>query len=141
MSKPILALGAIAAAITAAWALLARIGPLLRKAAHFIDDVAGEPARPGQPARPGLMERVAVIEADAASAKANTEPNGGSSSHDQIMRAMRRIEDAQARQRDEFRAYARVMRGLHEETTALAAEHGFTVPPWPWSDLPPEEHT
>lgn len=64
MSKPILALGAIAAAITAAWALLARIGPLLRKAAHFIDDVAGEPARPGQPARPGLMERVAVIEAD-----------------------------------------------------------------------------
>ena len=57
MSKPILALGAIAAAITAAWALLARIGPLLRKAAHFIDDVAGEPARPGQPARPGVFHK------------------------------------------------------------------------------------
>lgn len=36
--------------------------PWLRKVMHFIDDVSGEPARPGVPARPGLMERLTVVE-------------------------------------------------------------------------------
>jgi hypothetical protein len=36
--------------------------PFARKVSHFIDDVAGEPERPGVPARPGLMERVTTIE-------------------------------------------------------------------------------
>ncbi|WP_144795686.1 hypothetical protein [Microbacterium paludicola] len=48
-------LGAIFAAFK--WVI-----PLGRKVSHFIDDVAGEPARPGVPARPGLMERVTAIE-------------------------------------------------------------------------------
>lgn len=50
----------------AAIAVLAWVGfkifPSLRKIMHFIDDVAGEPARPGVDARPGLMERVTSIE-------------------------------------------------------------------------------
>src|SRR5690554_1046744 len=29
---------------------------------RFIDDVTGEPARPGHDAKPGLMERLAVVE-------------------------------------------------------------------------------
>ena len=36
--------------------------PFARKVSHFIDDVAGEPERPGVPARPGLMERFAKVE-------------------------------------------------------------------------------
>ena len=49
----------------AAGALFATIKwviPFARKLSHFIDDVAGEPARAGVPARPGLMERVTTIE-------------------------------------------------------------------------------
>lgn len=39
-----------------------KVFPFLRKITHFIDDVAGEPARPGVVARPGLMERLSVVE-------------------------------------------------------------------------------
>lgn len=34
----------------------------MRKLFHFIDDVAGEPARPGHPERPGMMERIGALE-------------------------------------------------------------------------------
>lgn len=39
-----------------------KVFPWVRKIMHFIDDVTGEPARPGVPARPGLMERLTVVE-------------------------------------------------------------------------------
>lgn len=39
-----------------------KVFPVLRKINHFVDDVAGEPARAGVPARPGLMERLSVVE-------------------------------------------------------------------------------
>lgn len=39
-----------------------KVWPYLRKLSHFIDDVAGEPARPGIPARQGLMERLSTVE-------------------------------------------------------------------------------
>lgn len=39
-----------------------KVFPWLRKLMHFIDDVTGEPARPGVVARPGLMERFATVE-------------------------------------------------------------------------------
>lgn len=39
-----------------------KVFPFLRKLTHFIDDVVGEPARPGVEARPGLMERLSVVE-------------------------------------------------------------------------------
>lgn len=39
------------------WAL-----PKMRQLGHLIDDLAGEPARPGVPARPGLMERMKSVE-------------------------------------------------------------------------------
>ena len=51
--------------------ILATIGFLIwklwhpmRKLFHFIDDVAGEPARPGHPARPGMMERIGALESE-----------------------------------------------------------------------------
>lgn len=44
------------------WAL-----PKLRQVGHLIDDLAGEPARPGVEARPGLMERMKSVEDYAAS--------------------------------------------------------------------------
>lgn len=54
-------LGVLAALIFIAW-LAYKIAPALRKLSHLVDDLAGEPARPGVPARPGLMERMASVE-------------------------------------------------------------------------------
>ena len=51
----------LAAAAVLVWVGV-KIFPFLRKITHFIDDVAGEPARPGVDARPGLMERLSVVE-------------------------------------------------------------------------------
>lgn len=45
----------------AGW-LLAKAWPALRKFAWFVDDMTGEPARPGVPARPGISERLAALE-------------------------------------------------------------------------------
>lgn len=52
----------VALATLAGW-LLAKAWPALRKFAWFVDDVTGEPARPGVPARPGISERLAALEA------------------------------------------------------------------------------
>lgn len=51
------------AAISAVFAAFKWVIPFARKISHFVDDVAGEPARPGIPARPGLMERLSTVEA------------------------------------------------------------------------------
>lgn len=50
------------AAIGALIWVAVKVFPFLRKINHFVDDVAGEPARPGFEARPGLMERLSVVE-------------------------------------------------------------------------------
>lgn len=39
-----------------------KIFPVIRKFVAFVNDVAGEEARPGTPARPGLFERLSRIE-------------------------------------------------------------------------------
>lgn len=65
------------AAIAVVVLVVVKIWPLLRKLGHFLDDVAGEPARPGVPARPGLMERLARIEHEVF-------PNSGGSLRDRV---------------------------------------------------------
>lgn len=59
--------------------LIKKVWPLLRRLGDFLDDVAGEPARPGVPARAGLMERVQRIEYELF-------PNSGKSMRDQTDR-------------------------------------------------------
>lgn len=54
-------LGALLTAI--AWTVR-KLWPGVRKLNHFVDDVMGEPARPGVPARAGLVERMANLEQD-----------------------------------------------------------------------------
>ena len=65
--------------IVMVWGLIKKVWPLLRKLGDFLDDVAGEPARPGVAARAGLMERVQRIEHELF-------PNSGKSMRDQIDR-------------------------------------------------------
>lgn len=56
------ALTALGALLTALSGLAYKVWPVARKLNHFVDDVAGEKARPGVPARPGLMERMCNLE-------------------------------------------------------------------------------
>ncbi len=61
-------LAALGLAVWVVW----KVYPTVRKLGHFVDDVAGEPARAGQPARPGLMERIATVEGQNAEFAAGT---------------------------------------------------------------------
>lgn len=84
----------------ALFAAIKWIIPLGRKISHFVDDVAGEPARPGIPARPGLMERLSTVEAKQDEQTAALEvvrhevtTNHGSSLKDSVKRLEKRFED------------------------------------------------
>lgn len=55
----VLVWGTVAASVFAVFRWLI---PFARKLVHFLDDVAGEDARPGVAARPGLMERLSIVE-------------------------------------------------------------------------------
>lgn len=65
--------------------LIKKVWPLLKKLSDFLDDVAGEPARPGVPARAGLMERVQRIEHELF-------PNSGKSLRDQTNRIEEKVD-------------------------------------------------
>jgi hypothetical protein len=52
---------ATAGLIVVSWRFLRGAARLFNKTVHFLDDVNGEPARPGVPRRPGLVEQVAQI--------------------------------------------------------------------------------
>lgn len=69
---------------------IVKLWPYGQRLMRFIDDVAGEPERPGFPARPGLMERVARIEHE-------VRTNHGTSLKD----AVKRIETGQIEHRAE----------------------------------------
>lgn len=62
--NPILAwLGGALALMAGAWPTVIRpAARIIRRAVHFLDDVAGEPARDGVPARPGVMKRLESID-------------------------------------------------------------------------------
>lgn len=70
--------------------VIVKLWPYGRRFMRFIDDVAGEPERPGFPAKPGLMERVARIEHE-------VKTNHGTSLKD----AVKRIETGQIEHRAE----------------------------------------
>lgn len=77
--------------------------PWLSRLKDFIDDLMGEPARPGVQARPGVMERLAAqeietkrnrnelatVKALAESAEYHSRPNGGGSAYDHLMAEVR----------------------------------------------------
>lgn len=65
--------------------VIRKLWPVVKKLADFLDDVAGEPARPGVPARAGLMERVQRIEHELF-------PNSGKSLRDQTNRMEQKLD-------------------------------------------------
>lgn len=88
------------ACIGAVFAAFKWVIPFARKIIHFVDDVAGEPARPGIPARPGLMERLSTVEAKQDEQTAALEvvrhevtTNHGSSLKDSVKRLEQRFDE------------------------------------------------
>lgn len=77
------------AAVAVVAYVIVRVWPLVRKLGHFLDDVAGEPERPGVPARPGLMERIGRIEHEVF-------PNSGKSLRDAVDRQGQKLDTALA---------------------------------------------
>lgn len=75
--------------IAAAGALVTLVVKLwqpLKAFSDFLDDVKGEPGRPGVPARPGLMERVGSIETSLSEVRHEVLPNTGTSLNDSVRR-------------------------------------------------------
>ncbi|APU20959.1 hypothetical protein [Actinoalloteichus sp. GBA129-24] len=88
------------AAVSVVVTVLARAvrwaGPRLRRLGHLIDDLSGEPARPGHPARPGLMQRVGTLEDRLGVVEERTRElkhNGGSSIKDAVHRVDAALSD------------------------------------------------
>lgn len=61
-----------------------KIAPVARKLGHLVDDLVGEPERPGVPARPGLMERMEAVETKAEIIRHEMYPNSGKSLRDKL---------------------------------------------------------
>lgn len=78
----------VVAGIGGLWALLRRAVPVLRKIGHLVDDLVGEPARPGHPARPGVMQRLQELDERTAELR----PDSGGSIKDTVHRIDQRIE-------------------------------------------------
>lgn len=81
--------------IGAVWAAIRRIAPAIRKVVHLVDDLLGEPDRPGVPGRLGVMERLQQLDERTAELR----PNGGKSIKDQITRMDQRISEISGRLR------------------------------------------
>lgn len=76
--------------------LIAVVTPFWRKIrsiSHLIDDWQGEPARPGVPERKGVMVRLQEIEDRVMSTEYHVRPNHGGSSHDNMMKQLKKIEE------------------------------------------------
>jgi hypothetical protein len=77
------------AAVVVSGVIIAGRKPV-KKFVDFMDDMSGEPARPGVPERPGVMVRLERIEMRVARIEDQVHPNHGSSMAD----AVHRIEQA-----------------------------------------------
>ena len=97
----LLATAVIAMATLAA--LARRVWPVAQAVASFLEDWAGDPARPGVAAQPGVMERLQSIEQRIGDhtgplrALRELMPNGGATIKDQVGRIDRRVEHVDQR--------------------------------------------
>ena len=79
----------ILVALGVLYAAARRVGAFTRRITHTLDDLTGEPERPGVRARPGVMERLSSIEQRLDEVEGTTRqlrPNGGSHLADAIAR-------------------------------------------------------
>ncbi|WP_245881648.1 hypothetical protein [Streptomyces milbemycinicus] len=85
------AVSALAAVGTVVWRGLRGVLHLGRRVNQFMDDWAGEEARPGVPGRPGVMARVSAIEDRLQRVEHELYPNSGGSLRDAVDLANQRL--------------------------------------------------
>lgn len=96
-------LAGIAAGLGALGWLMSKAWRGLRGIGNLVDDLRGEPARPGVPARPGIMDRLAAVEGTAADIRREVTPNGGGSLKDAVVRIEQSVREHDRLLRDERR--------------------------------------
>lgn len=94
-----------------------KVGPVLRRVGHFLDDFLGEEERPGIPARPGVLERLQAVEVALAEVRYHVQPNGGRSAHDRLIE---RVDTLAARLDEHIAASATSHQAIYERLDALA---------------------
>jgi hypothetical protein len=89
-------IAALVTGVTVIWVGLRKAGVnivrFVRRTVHLVDDLIGEPERPGVEGRPGVMERLAGIEDRLGAVEHEVQHNNGGSLKD----AVRRTENAVA---------------------------------------------
>ncbi|WP_289975148.1 hypothetical protein [Streptomyces sp. SRF1] len=85
------AVSVLAGVGTVVWRGLRGALRLGRRVNEFMDDWAGEEARPGVPGRPGVMERVSAIEGRLQRVEHELYPNSGGSLRDAVDLANERL--------------------------------------------------
>ncbi|MFI0827313.1 hypothetical protein ACH4Q7_22975 [Streptomyces roseolus] len=85
------AVSLLAGLLTVSWRAVRAALRLGRKLNHFMDDWAGEEARPGVPARPGVIARLSSLEERQSRVEHALHPNGGDSLRDAVDLVNRRL--------------------------------------------------
>ena len=131
------AIGAFLGVLTAAAAVLKYFWRGLSKWKNFIDDVAGEPARPGVDRRPGLVEDVATLRtrqeeiavvantaaSDASAVRHELTANGGHSTTKDIASLAAKAAATAAEAAVEAKRHAQVTEGHAARTEGLLRQH------------------
>ena len=102
---------------------IVKLWPYGQKLMRFIDDVAGEPERPGFQSRPGLMERVARIEHE-------VRTNHGTSLKDAVKRIEVGQEEHRTFTRERFESVGERLDELGDADSALRRDFEMTRNTW-----------
>lgn len=80
-------------AVTVVGWIFSKIWPQIQKLSRFLDDVTGEPERPGIPSRPGIMERLARVEGDVGVVKAQVQNSHRTNLRDDLDRLQEAVRE------------------------------------------------
>lgn len=102
--------------------------PWLSRFKDFMDDLMGEPARPGVEARPGVVESVSrlskemmEIRAKVTSADYHSRPNGGNSSYDRLLAEVTDMRGEVQEIHGKLAEHVKQASEIHEEQAAAIA--------------------
>lgn len=125
------------------YVVIRRIAPVLKKLSDTLDDIKGEPARPGVPARLGIMERMEKQDLMTVDIRKKLEhmDNNAVNTAKEIQRLStvqhRNVRNVDKTNRQVKRVEAMLIQHVHDSKIWIAdlarnAEHyNFKVPDWP----------
>ena len=119
------------------WGFVAKVWPILRDLVHSLDDLRGEPARPGVPRTPGIIERLTDVEQAVRDQGAtinqinyHVKPNHGNSAYDALTR---KVDDVAAQGAETHALVAALGDRMNESEADRARIWRAIGRPWPWT--------